>query len=237
MSYTHHATCQGTRVLASETKGRVDRQSVSSTRRGVPRWPAAVALLAIGASYLALSEYVTFGPRVWLPGLTTVLVVLALSVHARGRYRLARRISFVLLGVLTASVVLRVFFLVTTLSGRGTSALSVLVDAALIWASTMVMFAVWYWEIDGGGPAERTMDAHASEDFLFPQIAQQDGKRAIGWAPGFLDYLFLAFNTSAAFSPTDTPVLSRRAKILTALQSVLSLVVIVVLLGWAINTL
>jgi uncharacterized membrane protein len=204
---------------------------------GVPRWPAAVALLAIGASYLALSEYVTFGPRVWLPGLMSVLVVLALSVHARGRYRLARRISFVLLGVLTASVVLRVFFLVTTLSGRGTSALSVLVDAALIWASTMVMFAVWYWEIDGGGPAERTMDAHASEDILFPQIAQQDGMRAIGWAPGFLDYLFLAFNTSAAFSPTDTPVLSRRAKILTALQSVLSLVVIVVLLGWAINTL
>jgi hypothetical protein len=67
-----------------------------------------------------------------------------------------------------------------------------------------------YWEIDGGGLAERTMDAYASEDFLFPQIAQQDGnKGAIGWAPGFLDYLFLVFNTSAAFSPTDTPVLSK----------------------------
>ena len=223
MPYAHHATCQRTRVLTSERKGRVDRQGRSRTRMGVPRWPAAVAILSIGASYLALSEYVTFGPRVSLPVLMTVLVVLLLSVHARGRYRLARRIAFVLLGVLTTSVVLRVLFLVTTLSGRGASASSVLVDAALIWASTVVTFAVWYWEIDGGGPAERRMDAHASEDFLFPQIAQQDGKRAIGWAPGFLDYLFLAFNTSAAFSPTDTPVLS--------------LVVIVVLLGWAINTL
>jgi uncharacterized membrane protein len=81
------------------------------------------------------------------------------------------------------------------------------------------------------------MDAHASDDFLFPQIDQQSGKRAIGWAPGFLDYLFLAFNTSAAFSPTDTPVLSRRAKVLTVVQSVLSLVVVIVLVGWAINTL
>ena len=65
----------------------------------------------------------------------------------------------------------------------------------------------------------------------------QDGKRAVGWAPGFLDYLFLAFNTSAAFSPTDTPVLSRRAKSLTMIQSVLSLIVIVVLVGWALNVL
>jgi uncharacterized membrane protein len=196
-----------------------------------------VALLLIGASYIALSDYVTIGPRVWLPALITVLIVPLLSAHARGLYRLARGISFVLIGVVTASVVLRVFFLVTTLSERGESALSVLIDAALIWVSTVVTFAVWYWEIDGGGPAERAMDAYASEDFLFPQIAQQDGKRAMGWTPNFLDYLFLAFNTSAAFSPTDTPVLSRRAKVLTVVQSVLSLVVLLVLVGWAINTL
>jgi uncharacterized membrane protein len=203
----------------------------------MPPWPATVALLSIGASYLALSEYVTVGPRVVIPVLMTVLVVLVLSVHIRGHYRLARRISFVLLGIVTASLVLRVFFLIATLSGRSVSALSVLVDAVLIWVSNVVTFAVWYWEIDGGGPAERTMDAHASEDFLFPQIDQQDGKRAIGWAPRFMDYLFLAFTTSTAYSPTDTPVLSQRAKILTVVQSLLSLVVLLVLVGWAVNTL
>ena len=201
------------------------------------RWPGAVALLSIGGSYLALSDYVTVEPRLWLPGLMTVLVVVLLSAHARGRYRLARTISFVLLGVVTASIVLREFFLVSTLSGRDASALSVLVDAVLIWASNVVTFAVWYWEIDGGGPAERTMDAHSSEDFLFPQMDQQDGKRAIGWAPGFLDYLFVSFTTSAAFGPTDTPLLSRRAKILTMVQSVLSLVVVIVLVAWAVGTL
>jgi uncharacterized membrane protein len=172
-----------------------------------------------------------------LPGLMTVLVVPLLSAHARGHYRLARRISFVLIVAVTISVALSVFLLVTTLPGRQPSASSVLVDAALIWASNVVTFAVWYWEIDGGGPAERRMDLHTSEDFLFPQMAQQDGKQATGWSAGFLDYLFLAFNTSTAFSPTDTAVLSRRAKVLTMVQSLLSLVVVLVLVGWAINAL
>jgi uncharacterized membrane protein len=66
---------------------------------------------------------------------------------------------------------------------------------------------------------------------------QQDCREAADWAPGFLGYLFLAFNTSAAFSPTDTPVLSRRAKVLTIVQSVLSLLVVIVLVGWAVNAL
>ena len=88
-------------MLLRERKGRVGRQGLSRAQRGVPRWPAAVAILSIGAAYLALSDYVTVGPRVLLPGLMTVLVVLVLSVHALGRYRAARRVSFVLLGVLT----------------------------------------------------------------------------------------------------------------------------------------
>ena len=213
------------------------RRGSSDARRGVPRWPGAVALLSIGASYLALSEYVTIVPRFWLPGLMTILVVVLLIVHARDRYRLARAISFVLIGVVTASLVLREFFLVTTLAGRGASAFSVLVDAVLIWVSTVVTFAVWYWEIDGGGPDEGTRGTHASEDFLFPQIARQDDGASIGRAPDFLDYLFVSFTTSATFGPTDTPVLSRRAKTLTMVQCVLSLVVVIVLVAWAVDTL
>jgi uncharacterized membrane protein len=142
----------------------------------------------------------------------------------------------VLIVVVTISVAISVFLLVTTLPGRQASASSVLVDAALIWISNVVTFAVWYWEIDGDGPAERRMDVHTSEDFLFLQMAEQDGKQAPGWSAGFLDYLFLAFNASTAFSPTDTAVLSHRGKVLTMVQSLLSLVVVLVLMGWAINT-
>jgi uncharacterized membrane protein len=215
----------------------VGRRGLIRSRGGVPRWPGAVALLCIGASYLALSDYVTVVPRLWLPALMTVLVAALLTAHAGGRYRLARGISFVLLGVVTASLVLREFFLVSTLSERGASASSVLVDAVLIWIGTVVAFAVWYWEMDGGGPDERTRDAHASEDFLFPQMEQHDSKRAIGWTPSFLDYFFVSFTTSTTFGPTDTPVLSGRVKILTVIQAVLSLVVVIVLVAWAVGTL
>lgn len=115
-------------------------------------------------------------------------------------------------------------------------ALTLLGDAALIWAMNVITFAVWYWEIDGDGPASRRRDRHASEDFLFPQIAR-DRDEARDWSPGFVDYLFLAFNTSTAFSPTDTAILSRRAKVTTMAQSLISLAVVAVLIGRAVNTL
>jgi hypothetical protein len=216
----------------------VGRRGLVRTLRGVGRWPGAVSLLSIGASYLALSDYVTVVPRLWLPALMTALVVALLSAHAGGRYHLVRTISCVLLGIVTVSLVLREFFLVSTLSERGASAFSVLVDAVLIWVGTVVAFAVWYWEIDGGAPDERTTGTHASEDFLFPQMDQQDSMRAIGWTPGFLDYLFVSFTTSTTFGPTDTPVLSGRVKILTVIQAqaVLSLVVVIVLVAWAVGT-
>ena len=156
------------------------RQGLSRTRRGVPRWPAAVALLAIAASYIVLSEYVTLGPRVWLPGLVTILVVPLLSAQAWGRYRLARAISLVLLGVVTASVVLRVFFLVSTLPGRGASGLSVLVDSALIWLSNVVTFAVWYWEIDSGALAEHRVDTRAGEDSCSLRTSRAGGRTPAG---------------------------------------------------------
>ena len=97
-------------------------------------------------------------------------------------------------------------------------------------------FTVWYWEIDGGGPAQRRQEEHHSEDFLFPQM-NLDDKTSRTWSPSILDYLFLAFNTSTAFSPTDTAFLSRRAKLLMMVQALLSLVILAVLVSRAINAL
>jgi uncharacterized membrane protein len=109
-------------------------------------------------------------------------------------------------------------------------------DAALLWIINVVTFAVWYWEIDGGGSAQRHREGHVSEDFLFPQM-NLDDKTARAWSPGFLDYLFLSFNTSTAFSPTDTAFLSRRAKVLMMVQALLSLLILAVLVSRAINAL
>jgi uncharacterized membrane protein len=205
-------------------------------RTGIPRWPAAVALLIVGALYAVISGALTFGPRAFLLGLVVVLLVPLMSAHQQGRHRLARWLGLGLVSLVTVAVVVSVFLLVSPpLSGQ-TPAPTLLQDAALLWVINVVTFAVWYWEIDGGGPAQRRREEHHSEDFLFPQM-NFDGKTTRDWSPGLLDYLFLAFNTSTAFSPTDTSVLSQRAKVLMMVQAMLSLLILAVLVGRAINTL
>jgi uncharacterized membrane protein len=183
-----------------------------------------------------LSDGLTLGPRAFLLGLVTVLLVPLLTAHLRGSHRLARGFAFGVIGLVTVAVVASVFLLVSSSLGGGTSAPALLRDAALLWAINVVTFAVWYWEMDGGGPARRHRDGHVSEDFLFPQM-NFNNKTARGWSPAFLDYFFLAFNTSTAFSPTDTAVLSRRAKVLMMVQALLSLLILAVLVGRAINAL
>jgi len=205
-------------------------------RAGLPRWPAAVALLAVGALYGVLSDGLTLGPRAFLLGFVVVLLVPSLTAHLRGSHRLARGFAFGVIGLVTVAVVASVFLLVSSSFSGRTSAPVLLQDAALLWVINVVTFAVWYWEIDGGGPAQRRREGHVSEDFLFPQM-NLDDKSARDWSPGFVDYLFLAFNTSTAFSPTDTAVLSWRAKVLMMVQALLSLLILAVLVSRAINAL
>ena len=107
-------------------------------------------------------------------------------------------------------------------------------SAGLLWLSNILVFALWYWEIDGGGPAHRHATGCGSTDFAFPQRVLGDADLA-RWMPDFVDYVFLAFNTNTAFSPTDTMVLGRRAKLMMMYQSVLALTTVVVLVARAIN--
>jgi hypothetical protein len=109
-----------------------------------------------------------------------------------------------------------------------------LVSAAGLWTSNILVFASWYWRLDGGGPNVRDhVKQYETGAFLFPQMQM----RMRGWKPGFVDYLFLAFNTSTAFSPTDVPVLSRWAKVMMMVQSGISLGTVVIIAGRAVNIL
>jgi hypothetical protein len=115
-------------------------------------------------------------------------------------------------------------------------------SAAALWVTNILVFASWYWRLDGGGPTARELrGVHTDGAFLFPQMTlDQQAKVAMGeqcWNPGFVDYLFLAFNTSTAFSPTDVPVLSRWAKLLMMIQSLISLATIALLAARAVNIL
>lgn len=195
-------------------------------------WPALLALLALGVAYAFVSASLTLGPP-WL--LLAVVAIGAVGIRVlrwRELWVLRRYSAFVVLGVATVAVGVSAIYLLGSLLNGRTQAGDLLRDAALLWASNVLVFALWYWETDGGGPAHRHRGQH---DFLFPQMTMHH--KANEWTPEFLDYLFLAFNTSTAFSPTDTMVLARRAKVLMMLQSLISLVTIAVLAARAINTL
>ena len=114
--------------------------------------------------------------------------------------------------------------------------------ATALWIGNVLVFAAWYWRLDAGGPHQRDLrESHTDGAFLFPQMTlTKELRREMGeadWKPEFMDYLFLAFNTSTAFSPTDVPVLSRWAKALMMVQSIISLTTIAILAARAVNIL
>jgi len=106
--------------------------------------------------------------------------------------------------------------------------------AGILWVFNILVFALWYFEIDGGGPLKRHLAEPKATDFLFPQYAPGSNSN---WKPQFLDYVFLAFNSSTALSPADTQPLTKKAKVLMMIQAVFSLVVIVLLAARAVNIL
>jgi len=207
-----------------------------------PRWPALIAVLAVGGLYLALPPGLTTGPRWIFPTVVGVLLVTTVISHRVGRHHLDRVLGFSVTAVVTAQMVLSVALLVGALPSHRESPDALLVSAAALWTTNILVFALWYWRLDAGGPHGRDSRArHTSGAFLFPQMTlSPEAKLASGvdrWSPNFVDYLFLAFNTSTAFSPTDTAVLSRWAKILTMIQALISLTVLALLAARAVNIL
>jgi hypothetical protein len=121
--------------------------------------------------------------------------------------------------------------LITTLKGN-VNGFNLIRSGLLLYCFNVLVSALWYWEIDGGGPEKRRLSDHQAVDFLFPQ---QMGGSVGNWAPHFFDYLYLAFTAATAFSPTDTMPLSRRAKFIMMVESVLALVIISFVVSRAIN--
>jgi hypothetical protein len=207
-----------------------------------PRWPAAVALLAIGALQAVLPEALSPGPY-WLV-LVAVTVLLAPTVlsYRAGRHDLNQIFGYAVLAVVTVAMVYSVAVMVWRMAGHRDTPVVLLRSAAVLWFTNILVFASWYWRLDGGGPHGRaSRDLHGYSAFLFPQMTlTPHALREAGaesWSPGFVDYLFLAFNTSTAFSPTDVPVLSRWAKAMMMLQSLISLLTVALLAARAVNIL
>ena len=205
-----------------------------------PRWLATVNILALIGLYLALPERLTLGPTWLIPTVVLSLLIPAVISHLRRQTQLNVVIGMVLLAVITGAEIWSLATLIAGLPGKRQPPPELLRSAVALWISNILVFASWYWRLDAGGPHKRYLrDSHTEGAFLFPQMTLPPDSRLFkpNWKPDFIDYLFLAFNTSTAFSPTDAPVLSRWAKALMMIQSAVSLGTIAILAARAINIL
>lgn len=201
-----------------------------------PRWPAFVAMVADSCIYLALPDRLSVGPRWLLLGIILVLLIPIVFTYQRGHYNITRGLTFVANGALTAALIGSLVLLVQGLPQHSDAPGKLLRSASALWITNVLVFALWYWKLDAGGPLERDRTGNArNSSFLFPQMLQPWTWER--WSPNFLDYLFLAFNTSTAFSPTDTAILSRWAKLLMMTQALISLLIIALLAARAVNIL
>jgi hypothetical protein len=202
-----------------------------------PRWPAFIATLATGLVYAAMPSSLSAGPDWLLLGIMGILIGSTLLLHLFGYSAADRIIGYTASGILTMAMIWSLGLLVASIPRHEIDPKILLKSAVALWVTNVLVFALWYWRLDAGGPHEREKEpGHKEGAFLFPQMSsgiQSDPN----WSPNFVDYLFLAFNTSTAFSPTDTPALSRWAKILMMVQSIISLAVLALLAARAVNIL
>lgn len=220
----------------------------TSVKPAEPRWHAGLAVVAALALYVTLPPKVVVGPVWVLPVALLVILVplMIVSPHRREEVSWQRWLSIAHIAVLNAfnvgTIVLLFIWQLSTHHGRHISGEQLLQAAVQIWLTNLIVYALWYWEIDGHGPEVRlrmSLEQGARRaDFLFPQMAlQPEIREKLKWMPMFLDYLFLSFATATAFSPADTFPLTRFAKVLMMGEALTSLVTIAIIAGRAVNLL
>lgn len=203
------------------------------------RWPATLAILAAIGLYVTLPDRYTVGPSWLMPAFESAMLV-PLSLTAPRRHPnegwWLRLGGMLLIGIVSAANFFSLGQLVTALLHGSKAPGSQLTFAAIqIWLTNVIVFALWFWELDRGGPGER-QQAGRQPDFLFPQMTTR-GLAPEDWMPGFVDYVYLAFTNAMAFSPTDTLPLTPWAKLLMLAESLASLLTVVFVAARAVNIL
>jgi hypothetical protein len=201
-----------------------------------PRWPAFIGMLAASGVYWALPEPLSIGPG-WLLSAIIVLLMIPLGIsNWRGDHNAARVFSYLANGIITIAMIISLAHLVQGIPKHLETPTALLRSALSLWVANVLVFALWYWKLDAGGPVPREApNGMDKSSFLFPQMSRPNADPC--WVPNFVDYLFFAFNTSTAFSPTDTAVLGRWAKLAVMTQALISLAIIALLAARAVNIL
>jgi uncharacterized membrane protein len=208
--------------------------------QGDALWPAQAAVAVAIALSFGLAKEVLIGPRWLLPSVELVLlgwlVVIAprrATEHSPAR----RRLALTLIGLVSLTNVVTIGLLVHFLiNGGHVRAHALILSGTLAWLTNVLLFAVWYWELDRGGPVARFLEPDRLPDFQFPQMDKPQFAPE-GWRPGFVDYLYTSLTNATAFSPTDTMPLTPIAKTLFGIQSLVSLVIAILIVARAVNIL
>jgi len=208
---------------------------------GEPRWPVSLAVVVVIALQIVLPTRVAFRPRWLLPALQGLMLVGIVVANPRRITEESKRLRGATIALIGLSSLanawsagrLIVHLVNGTLGFRSPTRL--LLTGAAIWITNVIVFALWYWESDRGGPSGRAQ-GERYPDFLFAQM-QSPELSPPGWEPGFVDYLYLSFTNASAFSPTDVLPLSRWAKMAMMLQAAVSLSTVALVVARAVNVL
>jgi len=213
---------------------------IAALDRRLPFWAPQLVVLCALLLDLSLPDKLAIGPAWLLPGLegTLLLGLIAASPHPRWKHSpLRRRVALGLTGLVSATNIVSLVLLCHyLLHGGKENGRALIYSGIALWLTNVLLFGLWYWEIDRGGPVARRLRETTAPDFLFPQMSIPD-YAPDGWEPGLVDYLYLSFTNATAFSPTDTMPLTPMAKWLMTGQALTALVTIGLVVARAVNIL
>jgi uncharacterized membrane protein len=197
-------------------------------------------LAAIGLQLL-LPERLTVGPTWLLPALEAALLIglsFASPRELEHNHPVRRGVALSMTAVVSLANIFSLYLLIHFLlhKGKVTEGRELIISGMLIWLTNFLIFALWYWELDRGGPGRRAAGEDEAPDFLFPQMSD-DKIEPLDWRPKFIDYTYVSLTNATAFSPTDTMPLTPMAKTIMGIQALVSLVTLGLVVARAVNIL
>jgi hypothetical protein len=214
---------------------------IAALDRLSPYWEPQLVVAAALALDLSLPNKLTVGPSWLLPavegGLLLGLVVA--SPHGRVRHSMIRRhIAIGLIALVSAVNAFSLALLSNELvHGRTNNGRGLILAGIVLWGTNVLLFGLWYYELDRGGPVARRLHEERYPDFLFVQMTDADVYAPPDWSPRLIDYLYTSFTNATAFSPTDTMPLTAAAKWLMSAQALAALVTVGLVVARAVNIL
>lgn len=223
--------------------GEVSPETLEEAGRGERRGQMALAILVAMGLHALLPQDFKVQPFWVYPAIMGTFLILLIAGDPGIIDQERRWLKVVTDGMIALMALSNTFAVIRLIDGISNNAPyanngeQLLIIGGIIWSTNVIAFALWYWDVDGGGSAARARrGAWADPAFVFPEMNLEQYVRS-GWYPQFVDYLHLSFNTATAFSPTDVSAVKRWGKMLMVLESVTSLIVATLVIAKAINAL